>query len=111
MLRYRRRRSELLFSHSPCASRASTEASHWQEICSTSAQFCRPSPRFIGISLAKRGGSGLHSAVQGDRGVELMAAALQTCFEAGGMNVMVNVFTQMGRRAQDELIKRTEEQA
>jgi len=40
-----------------------------------------------------------------------MAAALQTCFEAGGMNVMVNVFTQMGRRAQDELIKRTEEQA
>jgi hypothetical protein len=28
-----------------------------------------------------------------------------------GMNVMVNVFTQMGRRAQDELITRTEEQA
>jgi len=96
-----------------------------------------PMSRFTGGPLNVK----LHpSAVQGDRGVELLAAALQTYFEAGGMNVMVNVvgkeqlldaqlhperyrslcvrvtgyaayFTQMGRRAQDELIRRTEEQA
>jgi len=39
-----------------------------------------------------------------------VAAALQSCFEAGSMNVTMNVATQMGRRGQEELIKRTEEQ-
>jgi hypothetical protein len=39
-----------------------------------------------------------------------VAAALQTWFEAGSMDVTVSVATQMGRRGQEELIKRTEEQ-
>jgi trans-4-hydroxy-L-proline dehydratase len=93
-----------------------------------------PMHRFTGGPLNVR----LHpSAVAGPRGVELLAAALQTYFEAGAMNVMINVvsreqlldaqvhpdkyrslcvrvtgysayFTQMGRQAQDELIRRTE---
>ena len=66
-----------------------------------------PSSRFTGGPLKVK----LHpqpSRVNG--GVELVAAALQTWFEAGSMNVTVNVATQMGRRGQEELIKRTEEQ-
>ncbi len=93
-----------------------------------------PMDRFTGGPLNVR----LHpSAVAGPRGLDVMAAALQTYFEAGAMNVMVNVvskeelldaqvhpekyrslcvrvtgysayFTQMGKRAQDELIRRTE---
>jgi hypothetical protein len=39
-----------------------------------------------------------------------VGGGLQTWFEARSMNVTVNVVTQMGRRAQKELIKRTEEQ-
>jgi trans-4-hydroxy-L-proline dehydratase len=96
-----------------------------------------PMHRFTGGPLNVR----LHpSAVAGPRGLENLAAALQTYFEAGAMNVMVNVvskdelqdaqihpekyrglcvrvtgysayFTQMGKRAQDELIRRTEKLA
>ena len=96
-----------------------------------------PMHRFAGGPLNVK----LHpSAVAGPRGLEVLAAALQTYFEAGAMNVMVNVvskeelldaqihpekyrslcvrvtgysayFTQMGRQAQDELIRRTEKLA
>ena len=96
-----------------------------------------PMHRFTGGPLNVR----LHpSAVAGPRGVELLAAALQTYFEAGAMNVMINVvskeelldaqihpekyrslcvrvtgysayFTQMGKQAQDELIRRTEKRS
>jgi formate C-acetyltransferase len=94
-----------------------------------------PMRRFTGGPLNVR----LHpSAVEGLRGLELLAAALTTYFEKGAMNVMLNVvgkeqlveaqrhperyrslcvrvtgyaayFTQMGKRAQDELIRRTEQ--
>ena len=93
-----------------------------------------PMRRFTGGPLNVK----LHpSAVAGPRGLEVMAAALETYLDAGGMNVMVNVvsreqlldaqqhperyrslcvrvtgysayFTQMGKQAQDELIRRTE---
>ena len=96
-----------------------------------------PMRRFTGGPLNVK----LHpSAVAGERGLDVMAAALETYFEAGGMNVMVNAvtreqlldaqahperyrslcvrvtgyaayFTQMGKRAQDELIRRTEKHA
>jgi formate C-acetyltransferase len=96
-----------------------------------------PMHRFTGGPLNVK----LHpSAVAGPRGLEALAAALQTYFEAGAMNVMLNVvskeelldaqihpekyrslcvrvtgysayFTQMGKRAQDELIRRTEKRA
>ncbi len=96
-----------------------------------------PMHRFTGGPLNVR----LHpSAVAGTRGVELLAAAIQTYFEAGAMNVMINVvskeelldaqihpekyrslcvrvtgysayFTQMGKQAQDELIRRTEKRS
>ncbi len=93
-----------------------------------------PMHRFNGGPLNMK----LHpSAVSGQNGLRLMSAALDTYFETGGMNVMVNVvtreqlldaqahpekyrslcvrvtgysayFTQMGKKAQDELIRRTE---
>lgn len=94
-----------------------------------------PMHRFTGGPLNVR----LHpSAVEGRRGVKVLAAALGAYFEAGAMSVMLNVvgkeqlleaqrtperyrslcvrvtgyaayFTQMGKQAQDELIRRTEQ--
>jgi hypothetical protein len=63
-----------------------------------------PSSRFTGGPLNVK----LYPQPSRVNGVELVASALQTWFEAGSMNVTVNVVTQMGRRAQEELIKRTE---
>jgi formate C-acetyltransferase len=78
------------------------------------------------------------SAVEGEEGLAALAAALQTYFEQGGMSLMMNVvsrqqlqdakehpqrykslcvrvtgysayFVQMGSKAQNEMIRRTEE--